>query len=81
MTKKAVTKEKNMTKKAVTKVAIYVKDGAVQSILSNKADLKVALFDADIMKIVDEYYITDGLSCAKMDKKWDKIQEECHHAL
>jgi len=60
--------------KPKTKVAIYVSGGAVQSIVGNKDDIEVILFDVDNMK-------ADGISGKTIDKKWDEVQKECHHSL
>lgn len=57
-----------------TKVAIYVSGGAIQSVIGNKDDIEVTLFDVDNMK-------AEGITGDEIDKEWDKIQKKCHHTL
>ena len=74
---KKITQDIKKTTEAMkpkTKVAIYVEGGVVHSVISNKDNIEVTIFDVDNMK-------AEGLYGDQIDEKWDKIQEECHNAL
>lgn len=56
------------------KVAIYVRGGVIQSVISNNANIKVTIFDVDNLK-------AEGIEDREIDKKWDVLQSNMIHSI
>ncbi len=57
----------------INKIAIYVRGGVIQSIISN-TNIKATIFDVDDKKAA-------GISDKEIDKRWDDLQEDMIHSV